>query len=134
MSRQKKNSILLLLIPLSGTQHNYHTFITILFSTNREIQVRSSFTSSDMISFRKLNKLTFSYQVEPSRFHLHWRTPTYSNILEQSLTYKQVKVKPKNSPFIFLSILFYISSDSQMVWQVPMFTKTLNIDISNFLF
>lgn len=35
-------------------------------------------------------------EVEPSRFHLHWLTPTYSNILEQSLTYKQVK--DKNSP------------------------------------
>jgi len=35
-------------------------------------------------------------EVQPSRFQLSWETPSYSNILEQSLSYKQVK--DKNSP------------------------------------
>merc|ERR1719431_923968 len=35
-------------------------------------------------------------EVEPSRFQLSWDSPTYSLILEQRLTYKQVK--DENSP------------------------------------
>jgi hypothetical protein len=31
-------------------------------------------------------------EIEPSKFLLEWATPSFSNILEHSLIYKQVKV------------------------------------------
>ena len=63
-------------------------------------------------------------EIEPSKFLLEWATPSFSNILEHSLIYKQVKVI---YPFLNLEIVVsLLSIDCKTYFRINIFrTKAL---------